>query len=133
MATAEERMQILKMIQSGQITAKEGARLLEALQAAGKSPAPGQATSSPHQRDPVGQATPRQVRVRVTDLKTGQKKVDIRMPWSLANVGLDMGARFAREEIDVGDCLEATRSGTSGKIVDVIDEENGERVEIFVE
>jgi len=124
MATAEERMQILKMIQSGQITAEEGAQLLEALKAEEESPA--------SEQDSLAGMT-RQIRVRVTDLETGRQKVDIRMPWSLANVGLDMGARFAREEIDVQGCLEATRSGASGKIMDVIDEEDGERVEIFVE
>ena len=38
MATAEERMRILKMISDKQITAEEGARLLEALRSGGDGP-----------------------------------------------------------------------------------------------
>jgi hypothetical protein len=72
-------------------------------------------------------------RVRVTDLETGRQKVDVRMPWSLVNVGLNMGARFAREEIKVAEFAEAIQAGAEGKIMDVVDEEDGERVEIFVE
>ena len=71
--------------------------------------------------------------IRVTDLRTGRQKVDMRMPWSLVNVGIDMGARFAREEIQAQDFLEAVRTGAEGRIMDVVDEEDSERIEIFVE
>jgi hypothetical protein len=123
MATAEERIQVLKMIESGQITAEEGARLLEALE------------SRPQEepRSPSWGKGPSQFRIRVTDLKTGRQKIDMRMPWRLINVGIDMGARFAREEIQVQDFVEAIQAGAAGKIVDLVDEEDGERVEIFVE
>jgi len=125
MATAEERIQVLKMIQSGQITADEGARLLEALKKEGRpkeEPRPGSRGKMPSY-----------LRVRVTDLETGRQKIDMRMPWSLVNVGINMGARFAREEIKVDDFVEAIQAGAEGKIVDVVDEEDSERVEIFVE
>jgi hypothetical protein len=124
MATAEERMQVLQMIQSGQISAEEGARLLEALKEdhPQEEPRPGS-----------GGKGPRQFRIRVTDLETGRQKVDLRMPWSLVNVGINMGARFAREEIQVEEFVEAVQAGAAGKIMDVVDEEDGERVEIFVE
>ncbi len=125
MATAEERMQVLKMIQGGQITAEEGARLLEALK---EEDQPKEETRS----EGRGKG-PRQFRIRVTDLETGRQKVDMRMPWSLVNVGVNMGARFAREEIEVGDFVEAIQAGANGKIIDVVDEEDNERVEIFVE
>jgi hypothetical protein len=123
MATAEERLQVLKMIQSGQITAEEGARLLEAL----KEDRP------PTEEPRHGNRGPRQFRIRVTDLETGRQKIDMRMPWSLVTVGINMGARFAREEIQVEDFVEAVQAGAVGKIMDVVDEEDGERVEIFVE
>ena len=55
------------------------------------------------------------------------------MPWSLISVGVEMGARFAREEIKLEDFLEAIQAGAEGKIMDVVDEEDNERVEIFVE
>jgi hypothetical protein len=125
MATTEERLQVLKMIQSGQISADEGARLLEALKEEDRpkeEPWPGSRAQKPSQ-----------FRIRVTDLETGRQKVDMRMPWSLINVGINMGARFAREEVKMEDFVEAIRAGAEGKIMDVVDEEDGERVEIFVE
>ena len=125
MSAAEERLQVLKMIQSGQITADEGARLLEALKEEDRpqeGPRPGSRAKGPSQ-----------FRIRVTDLKTGRQKVDMRMPWSLVNVGINMGARFARDEVKVEDFIEAVQAGAEGKIMDLVDEEDGERVEVFVE
>ena len=125
MATAEERMEILKMVQNGQVSAEEGARLLEALtESAGGRPGP-----TPAERVPQ----PRRLRVRVSDLETGRKKVNIDLPWNLINVGMHMGARFAPEEIDLEEVMQALEAGTEGKIVDVEDAEDNERVEIFVE
>lgn len=125
MATAEERMEILRMVQGGQITAEEGAALLEAL---GED-----SESQPRSRVPNQSQQPRRLRVRVSDLETGRNKVNIDLPWNLINVGMHMGARFAPEEIDLEAVMQALRAGTEGKIVDVEDAEDNERVEIFVE
>ena len=125
MTRAEERLQVLKMIQSGQITTEEGARLLDALKEKDRP----KEESRPGGRE----KGPRQFRIRVTDLETGRQKIDVRIPWSLVNVGINMGARFAREEIKVEEFAEAVQAGAAGKIMDVVDEEDGERVEIFVE
>ncbi|HEY1409653.1 MAG TPA: hypothetical protein VF434_11970, partial [Promineifilum sp.] len=74
-------------------------------------------------------------RVRITDVNTGRNKVNVNIPMGLVNVGIKMGAKFA-PEIE-GDKLEgildAVRSGQHGKVMDIVDEEDGERVEIFVE
>jgi hypothetical protein len=130
MASAEERLQILKMIQDGKITAEEGAKLLQALSGGPKA----------ERRPPVppagpGSADPRWFRVRVTDLRTGKNKVNVNIPMGLVNVGLRMGARFAPnvEGVNYDDIMTAIRGGASGKVMDVTDEETGERVEIFVE
>lgn len=125
MATAKERMEILKMVQSGQVSAEEGARLLEALQ---KS-----AEAHPGPTVPERTRQPRRLRVRVSDLETGRNKVNIDLPWNLINVGMHMGARFAPKEIDLEEVMQALEAGTEGKIVDVEDAEDNERVEIFVE
>ncbi len=126
MATVEERMQILKMIEQGKITADEGAKLLAAL-AAGKGEA--------GRQDAQGASGRRQFRVRVTDLSTGRNKVNINIPMSLVNVGIKMGARFAPdiEGVNFDEIVTAIKSGSQGKIVDVVDEEDSERVEIYVE
>jgi len=124
MATAEERMQVLKMIHSGQVTAEEGARLLEIL---------GEDRPRKDTQPESRGKGPRQFHIRVTDLETGRQKIDLRLPWRLVNVGINMGARFAREEIRAEDFIEAIQAGAEGKIIDVVDEEDSERVEIFVE
>ena len=126
MATVEERMQILKMIEEGKISAEEGAKLLAALSAGSKTDVSKREASGPG---------PKQFRVRVTDLTSGRNKVNINIPMSLVNVGIKMGARFAPdvEGIDFDEVVAAIKSGSQGKIVDVVDEEDGERVEIYVE
>ncbi len=126
MASTEERMQILKMIEEGKISAKEGAELLRALEK----------TVPSQSYEPVkGASNPRWFRVRVTDMSSGRQKVNVNIPMGLVNVGLKMGARFApeMEDTDFEEVMEAVRSGQQGKIMDVTDEESGERVEIFVE
>jgi hypothetical protein len=127
MPAAEERLKVLRMIQNGQITASEGARLLETLRE--------------QERDQVEkerQATSREqgmrlFHIRVTDLKTGRQKIDMRIPWSLVNVGINMGARFAHKEIKMEEFVQAVQSGATGKILSLVDEDGGELTEIFVE
>ena len=123
MTSVEERMQILKMIEDGKISAEEGAKLLQALGA-----------KSDRRRLP-SEDEPRWLRVRVTDLDSGKTKVNVNIPMGLVNVGLKMGARFAPnvEGLDYAEITEAIKAGAQGKVVDVVDEEDGERVEIFIE
>lgn len=127
MASVEERMKVLKMIEEGKITAEEGAKLLAALDA---GPRAGKAsTSSP----PVGSG--RWLRIRVTDTVSGRLKVNVTIPMGLVNVGLKMGARFVpkTEHLDWQQISDTINSGMTGKIIDVVDEQDSERVEIFVE
>lgn len=127
MATTEERLQILKMIEEGKISAAEGAELLRALDTKGEK--------APVQEPLKGASSPRWFRVRVTDVNTGRNKVNINIPMGLVNVGIKMGARFAPEIEGEGleNILDAVRSGQLGKVMDITDDEDGERVEIFVE
>ena len=124
MTTSEERMKILKMVQERKITAEEGAKLLAAL---GKSERPQQAAP--------GGSEARWLRVRITDLESGKTSVNINMPFSLVNVGLKMGARFVpdMDGIHAQELSEALRQGVTGKIIDIVDEEEGQRVEVYVE
>ena len=126
MATTEERMKILTMIREGKITAEEGAKLLSALSESQKpSRSPATRTSG----------EPRWFRVRVTDLVSGRTKVSVNIPLGLMEWGLQIGAQFAPEvgDLDFEQLKEMLQSGVEGKVVDVIDEEDGEHVEIFIE
>ncbi|MGD1995824.1 MAG: hypothetical protein PVH62_03515 [Anaerolineae bacterium] len=119
MTQSDERVRILKLIQDGQVTADEGAEMLDALKES--------------RREEARPSSRSKLRIRVSNLKTGQAKVDINLPWSLVNAGMKMGARFAGNEIKLEDFMEAVQAGAAGKIVEVLDEEDNERVEIFVE
>jgi hypothetical protein len=124
MSTSEERMRILKMISDKQITAEEGAKLLAALRA-----------GEGEVRDNAEPTKPRWLRVRVTDRTTGKTKVNVNVPVGLVDIGLKMGARFAPDMagMDFQAIQGAVKNGYQGKIVDVDDEEDNERVEVFVE
>lgn len=126
MATVEERMKVLKLIEEGKITAEEGAKLLAALAESRKTPTITLGATGGESR---------WFRVRVTDLASGKTKVNVNIPMGLVNVGMKMGARFAPglEAEQMEALAAALKSGATGKIIDVTDEEDGERVEIFVE
>lgn len=127
MASTEERMQILNMVSEGKISAEEGAKLLAALETDKKKPAPPRPPSAPGES--------KWFRVRVTDLETGKNKVSVNLPIGLVDVGVRMGARFAPElaDMDLGEVIEQVKSGAQGKIIEVEDQEDGERVEIYIE
>ena len=129
MATAEERKRILKLIQEGKITAEEGAKLLNAL---GSIDSSSKRRPTPAQRSGK---TARWVRVRVTDVATGKTKTTVNIPLGLIDWGLQIGAQYAPEVggLDLNQLSEMLDEGTMGKIVDVINEEDGEHVEIYVE
>lgn len=127
MATTEERLKILKMIEEGKINAEDGAKLLAALAEPRKAVTPPPIN--------LGGTEARWFRVRVTDRNTGKPKVHVNIPVGLVNVGLRMGARFAPgvDQSQMQMVMEALKSGATGKVLEATDEETGELVEIFVE
>jgi len=127
----EERLQILKMLEERDITAAEAATLLSALDVGAEKEKETVMTPGPGQKA-------RWLRVRVTDQATGKRKVSVNVPIGLVNVAMKVGAKFVPEldEMDsqqVAEAIEAIKNGAQGKIVDVEDDEDGERVEVFVE
>ncbi len=130
MATVEERMKILRMVEAGTITAEEGAKLLAALEQSRKRE---QATSRQASGSPGG-ASARWVRIRVVDEETGRAKVNVNLPIGFVNLALKVGARFVPEDVELNmdELRQALLSGQPGKIVEVVGD-NGEQVEIFLE
>jgi len=124
----EERMRVLKMVADGKITAEQATSLLETLD-------DGPAAAGRAQSIPTAPQVGRYFRVRVTDKITGRVRVNVRLPVGVINAGLKLGMRFAPqvEGIDYQAVAELIRSGGVGKIVDVEDEEDSERVEIYIE
>ena len=122
MATSEERLRILKMVEQKQISAADAAKLLAALQAGANEGAP-QPTRA------------RWLRFRVTDRASGRNKVNVTIPIGLLDVGLKMGARLPAEMtgMDLNAIQAAIKQGMQGKIVEVDDDDDDEHVEVFVE
>lgn len=120
-----DRMKILEMIENGKISPGEGAELLDAISKTTKA--------DTRLREKV--SDPRWFRVRVTDTFSGKNKAIVNIPFGLMDWGLKIGAQFAPEvsDVDLNELRDVLHSGFDGKIIDVIDEEDGEHVEIFVD
>jgi len=129
MANSEERMKILKMIEEGKISADEGSKLLAALSDTRRG------LPTPPRPPGMSGGTARWLRIRVTDTRTGRSKASVQIPLALVDAGMKIGAHFAPEVegVDMTNVMEALRAGVMGKIIDVVDEEDGEHVEIYVE
>ncbi len=119
----EERMEILKMIEDGKISSKDGLELLSALEERNE-------TLSTHKS--------KWIKIRVFDPKD-KNKVNVNIPIALVDIGLKFITKISPElkeynfeGIDINEITELIKSGAQGKIVDV-ESENGEKVEIFVE
>ncbi len=131
MATSEERMRVLKMVQEGKLSADQAAEILSALDGPSVAAAGGAETSQRFTTRGQG----RWFRVRVTDTNSGKTRVNLRMPISVVNAGLKMGMKFAPEVdgVEPEQLISLINSGELGQIVDVYDEEDGEHVEVYIE
>ena len=155
----ERRNEILQLLATGKITAAEAADLLagEAEELPSQADLPASAEQPGPEKQPEAAAnldelirvepdpaaktangshhdSPSWLRVRVSDLKTGRKKVTVNIPMRLMRFGLALGSRFAPELDDFDwDELTGMLSSEKGMLVDVQDEEDGEHVQIFVD
>jgi hypothetical protein len=123
MVSNEERFKILKMIDEGKITAEEGAKLLSALSESHKPTA---------KKTSLKAGGARWLRIRVTDMVTGKSRATVNLPIGLVDAGLNIASQYA-PGVQFDELIEAINAGAEGKIIDVMDEEDGEHVEIFIE
>jgi len=123
-AVNEENLKILRMIEERRITAEQGAQLL----ASGTKPArevvPVPKTGKGHY-----------FRVLITDTASGKVRTSVTLPLSLVKWGLKVGGKFTPEieGIDFDELNEIIQGEASGKLIEVVDEEDGEHVQIFIE
>ena len=117
----EERRKVLEMLQQGTITADDAAQLLDALR-------------DQEEGDRRTRRRPRWVRIRVTDTRSERVRVNLTLPVGLVRAGLRAGGSFAGVHgLDTTGLEEMLDRGEIGHLLDVQDDEDGERVEIFVE
>lgn len=126
MSNTNERTEILRLVENGKLSAAEGIQLLNSLDKAPRL--------APPPRPPVN-TKGRWLRIRVTNLATQAPKVNVNLPLGLVSAGLRIGQRYAPElhGIDWDNLLDEIQQGANGKLVEVEDQEDNERVEIFVD
>jgi polyhydroxyalkanoate synthesis regulator phasin len=119
----DERNRILNMIESGQITAGQAAQLLDTL--------------LPEHEQSSGQMESRTLRIWMTDMSTNRSKMNMTatMPVYLVSMSLRLLARLVSQLNDstIQNVIRAIERGTTGRLLDLQDLEEGKRLEIFVE
>ena len=129
MATTEERLRILKMVQEGKISAEDAAHLIADLDERKARPtAPQPPQVGPSQAG-------RWFRVKVTDMSTGKTRVNVRLPIGLIDAGMKLGAHLSPDVqgLDSNQLKQLISAGGMGKIIDVFDSDDGEHVEVYIE
>ncbi|HVB21057.1 MAG TPA: hypothetical protein VNG51_03815 [Ktedonobacteraceae bacterium] len=125
-ASIEERNRILHLVESGQVSATEAAQLLDTLE-----------DESDRYGLSLERVRNRTVRVRVTSLPNNRQKLNfnVTLPVSLLKISLSIGSRLAPQlsTSGVDDVLRAIERGATGRLLDIQDLEEGQRVEIFAE
>ena len=140
----EERIKILKMVEDGKISTDEAARLLEAI---GNSNYISDDVALPN-----GKA--KWLKIKVIDMTTNKKKVNVSIPLNVAKVAIKLGAKFssfvpadARAEIEnkgidfeslqdiekFTELIDSISQEGPFKLIDIEDEEKNEKVEIVIE
>ncbi len=121
--STDERNRILNMIESGQITAGQAAQLLDTL--------------LPEHEQSSGQMENRTLRIWMTDMSTNRSKMNMTatMPVYLVSMSLRLLARLISQLNDstIQNVIRAMERGTTGRLLDLQDLEEGKRLEIFVE
>ncbi|HET9922051.1 MAG TPA: hypothetical protein VFQ30_19615 [Ktedonobacteraceae bacterium] len=122
-AQTDERDRILRMVEAGKVTAEEAAQLLDAL--------------AEEREHPLDRSRSRTLRIRVTGLNPKQQKFQMAatIPVSLIRISLRLGSRLIPQLSNsaLEDLLRSIEHGASGRLLDVQDLEEGQRVEIFAE
>ncbi|HXL38724.1 MAG TPA: hypothetical protein VN954_16145 [Ktedonobacteraceae bacterium] len=121
--STDERNRILNMIESGQITAGQAAQLLDTL--------------LPEYEQSGGQVENRTVRIWLTEMSTNRRKMNMTatIPVYLVSMSLRLLARLVSQLNDstIQNVIRAIERGTTGRLLDLQDLEEGKRLEVFVE
>lgn len=144
----DEKLRVLRLVETGVITPDEAMELLSALAGPGAADTPvgrvtviaGKTTRGRYALRlagvPVGGASapPRWLRLRVVDGQ-GRSKVNVQLPISVLGLALRLAGRWVPEvgRFDPETILAAMHRGAGGQLFELADERTGERVELTVE
>ncbi len=141
----DEHLQILRLLENGEITADEAGHLLDALDAEPEpSAAHAAAADRTKDRGQSGQSGSRQdasaatklppprLRIRVSDTTSGKSRVNVTIPLGFLDAGYRLARRIVPDRVpDQASFHNAIRDGFRGHLIDV--HEGDEHVEILVE
>ena len=138
-----DRLKILERVAAGEISAAAAADLLQNPSGAAEAAEP-EALKKAEKHiviteepaAPAGQGkAPTWFKVRVNDLQTGKQRVAVNIPFRMMRWGLRVGQRFAPElrDLDANVLDQMVADGTPGMLVEVVDNEDNEQVQIFLE
>ncbi len=128
--SSQERLQVLRMIDEGKITAEEGFQLLKVLDSTNVASGDPVSPTGVH-----GTLKGRLVRLQVLDLESGKSKATASVPLRLLEVGLRIATHYAPglKNMDPDSLLDALSTGNEGRIIEFVDEEQKVRIEVRVE
>jgi hypothetical protein len=115
-----ERQRILRLLEDKKITADEASRLLDALGEEG------------------GTGSAKLLKVKVYDRSTGKARVNVTLPISIVRWGMqfvpdEARAKLDEHNIDFDRITDALEHDFLGKLVEVDNDKENERVEVYLE
>ncbi len=121
----DERNRILSMVEAGQVSAIQAAQLLDTIE------------GEPAYHQPPEKVRARILRIRATSQQSKQQKTNFSASISVQLVKLStrLGGHLL-PQLDnevIEEILHSIESGATGRLLDLQDLEQGERIEIFVE
>lgn len=127
----DEKIRILKMVEEGKISSEEAVKLLETL----SEPEVGGTLAVPEKKP---RKFMRFLKIRVFEGDLSKPKVNIAVPLGLLKLATkfmpeDAKAQINEHNIDLDEILRVVDENTQGKLVEVQDDEDQSRVEIFIE
>jgi hypothetical protein len=128
---SEQKARILRMVEEGKISAEEAVKLLEALGDNGV----GQLQVSPVRRP---KKFMRFLKIRIFEGDLEKPKVRVAVPVALLKIATkfipeDAKAEINGHNIDLDEILQAVDENTEGKLLEVHDDEDKTRIEIFID
>jgi hypothetical protein len=122
-ASKDERNRILALVEEGQVSAEEAAKLLDTLEM--------------ETVRPLTRGNERMLRVRATNIgaKSPMMHLAAALPVRLLTTSLQLGVRLfpQLENHTLEEILRSIEQGATGRLLDLQDLEHGERLEIFVD
>lgn len=119
----EERNRILSLLETGQVNARQAAQLLDTLE-----------SETEHTSGPTRE---RMLRIKATHTQAKQQKalLTASIPVRLLKFSLRLGVTWLPQlsHSALEDLLNSIENGATGRLLDLNDLEQGERLEIFVE